>query len=1093
MSAWMNESPNHNGNGFPLMTDPSAAPSSEVMMDPSAFMGSPAQFNQPSAAGAAGAATQFPGQPPNMMTMGNGAGPMRYASPSAFQHNAYQTNPVVPSKRPRPRDDSIAGSPRPNPGIIPTTRSDTPTQQQQPPPPQPSQQNQQHPQQQQAFNTTSASTNSAQFPTSQPQNPSSQASPYPPHLGHNGSTNATPSPMMSNQPLRPGSVPQRMATASPHPFSPSHQQLNTQGSPAPSDHGTPQPPNPYMQNMQQQASFNPTFNASSPSQPRPSPGPSPASISGQSVPQQPGQQQMYQQPQAQGPRNSMDQQQKMAAAYQMRLQQQLQAQGMPPAQAQAQAQAQGRPGSMPPSQPPHQSAGMMNGQPGTGMRPQQRLPQRFDPEVFMKNLIGFCVSRNLSLDKNPMIGSRHISLPVLFQQVQSRGMYKNVTATNQWPHIAQALQFHPAQVPTAPQVLKMIYEQNLLTFEEAWAISQRKTPGQGPPSVPGTPTMPGQGISQQSHLPPQHHQPQPHPQGPPHMVPLQGPPVTPSHNSKAPTNPSTPQLLTTGAPSTHGQVPGQPIPNHSRGVNQRPGDLIPGTAPGQPPFSNIDHETGGPSGAPSNLPHGMSISETPPNHVVGNGEYIPRSREIGTWGLLNLSTMNNIGFDLERMRPDYPPVQELGHIDIAALTRSLQCGMHSEIRVALDTLVDVSASMHQLHVIHLPFCEDLADALVGCAEDQVEVLLTHTNQIRDEIELPTYEKMVRITKEDSFQVVDTPKFGTPEYDMQRAVDRLICIFSIFRNLSCPGENNPNLAPLADESVINLMSCIIRYIGTREHFLRTNINTLDFFKDCIIILSNIATSLEIGSRENALSLLHLLLCFAPSPTPEEQDGTTFFPSYDPMIHPYLPHAVDALAKTLARDEPNRSHFRAIFSTEQAILRDPLNILTRAFGLAISPVPDYSKDARQPVIATIVECRKPFLMQGLLAAEMLLGMAPNHETPLVKSWLSPANGIAPSLLHLSQFLGSQYDLQARPTTARGAPPSRDESLIYLVVLVVGVLKKMVERSRDPNDTHKAVPVESLPSKDMLINTLSFVAPEWTKEGVVQQIMALSTLSL
>ncbi len=45
MSSWIDETavPNHNGNGFPHINDPSTVAGS--MMDPSAFVANPAQFN----------------------------------------------------------------------------------------------------------------------------------------------------------------------------------------------------------------------------------------------------------------------------------------------------------------------------------------------------------------------------------------------------------------------------------------------------------------------------------------------------------------------------------------------------------------------------------------------------------------------------------------------------------------------------------------------------------------------------------------------------------------------------------------------------------------------------------------------------------------------------------------------------------------------------------------------------------------------------------------------------------------------------------------------------------------------------------------
>src|SRR5690606_5045792 len=141
------------------------------------------------------------------------------------------------------------------------------------------------------------------------------------------------------------------------------------------------------------------------------------------------------------------------------------------------------------------------------------------------------------------------------------------------------------------------------------------------------------------------------------------------------------------------------------------------------------------------------------------------------------------------------------------------------------------------------------------------------------------------------------------YDLDRAADRLICITTILRNLSWREENH---APLADETVIKFLCVLIRYLGTREMLLRTHANTLDLMKDLVTLLSNTPSAVERPGWEQASCLMQFLLAFAPPPGPTLPDDRLFFPAYAPSLHPYLPHAVDSLAKLLARDEPNRTY-------------------------------------------------------------------------------------------------------------------------------------------------------------------------------------------
>lgn len=469
-------------------------------------------------------------------------------------------------------------------------------------------------------------------------------------------------------------------------------------------------------------------------------------------------------------------------------------------------------------------------------------------------------------------------------------------------------------------------------------------------------------------------------------------------------------------------------------------------------------------------------------------EYTPCSRQQSTYGGVNLDSANKLGMELEMVKPDIPPVDELGFIDIQALTRSLQCGIHGEVRLALDTLASVSASPMRHHQIVLHYCEDLLDVLLECAEEQVELLAEHTVEVSDEILLAPYEDVVRSCKVEQLAVRDIPAFGTTEYELDRAVDRLVCITTILRNLSFPPEENHNHNFLADEEVIKFLCVVIRYLGTRTMLLRTNANTLDFMKDLVVLLSNIAISIEIPGREQAMCLLQFLLSFAPTPGPILADDAIYFLSYDPALHPYLPHAVDALAKLLARDEPNRSHYKLIFAAD-ADSPTPYELLTRAFGLAISPVPDQPRDGRPAPLPPLVEARKPFVMQGLLAAEVLSSLAPGYDSGVVRSWLSCGNGLSQKIYRLIQLGASQFDNPPRMPHVRGHPRA-DDSLVCLVVLGVTLLRRLIDKSRDPNDP-SSIPPAALPPTDSVLSAMMMTSPEWTKEGVLQQLLSFLNL--
>ncbi|KAI0115408.1 hypothetical protein F4814DRAFT_321140 [Daldinia grandis] len=1060
MSSWINEAAavqNHNGNGFPHMNDPNnmgagggmgAGPGG--MMDPSAFMANTAQFNHM-------AAGQFN---PQQMAAAMQNGPMRNASPS-YSNPAYQTNPVIPSKRPRPREDSIGASPRQNPGMLPTSRADTPQQ--------------------------------SPFPgfqpnAMQPQNPN-QPQHYP-HLQPNGSTNASPSPVMAGNQLRPGSVPQRVNTASPHPFSPASQQFGPQASPVPSDHGGTPQPGMFMNPQNFPQGFNSGYTpGASPARPPSAQNPMAQHMMPPSMGQMPQQmsqvhpsqmltqqmQQMQQMQAAQG-RGAMDQQKML---YQMRLQQQLQQGGMPmAAQIQAQTMAQGR-GMM-----PKQGMPMQNGQMPPGvMHPQQasQIPRTNSLEGFLKNLTTFMNMRHLPLETNPVIEGRPLHLLQLFQNVSKYGGYRNVTGRNLWTQVAASVGFNPQQIPSAPGQVRGIYEQNLLKFEEVWAMQQRtqhmKQQAGGPAGMPG---VPGQGVPQRmGQLP--HGQP---------MQPGQVPQMQQQPHVQTPIKQITPVMQQAGANGF--STPQQPRisqqqPNANQGhvrnsmsrsidARQTSGDFSVqspastgkgGSISVQPPAQQTDGAHT--NGTTANLPFPGPFSSDP-------DEYSPCSREMlpDLYGGFDLESIRKLGNDLEKWRPDVPPPQELGHIDLQALTKSLQCGIHGEVRLALDVLGSVSRAAEYIPnlSIDLRACDDLVESLIDCAEEQIDLLADKADPVSDEIDLTSYEDVVRSCRLEAISLRKPHVFGDAEYELEHAADRLLAITTILRNFSFMEVNQ---AVLADEIVVKFLCSVIRSLGTHDNLLRAPRNTLDFMKDVIIFLSNVASSVEIPGREQALCLLQFLLAFAPSPGPSLTTERVVFSPFEPSVHPYLPHAVDSLAKLLARDEPNRTHYKIIFATDAAA-SPPYELLTRTFGLAISPIPDQNKESRPANLPSFVEARKALLMQGLLAADIVAQLAPGYESGVTRAWLSSGEGFAQNLFRLIRTLCTQAEPTPRISGNPRSQPREDMDILYIITCGVSTLRKLSEKARDPNNP-TSIPANALPTRDSLFGALqSLKSPKW-----------------
>ncbi|KAH0537450.1 hypothetical protein FGG08_005758 [Glutinoglossum americanum] len=1000
MPAWLTDAAavqNNNGSAFASPAESNLAPN---MPDISlGFIQNPASFDL----------HQYHQNSQLQQRLQNGNS--RNASP-AFQNPVYQVNPVIPSKRPRPREDSLGTSPRQAPGVLPLSRSQTPQQT-----PYPGYQNNQH----------------------GPQQPFAQPTPYQ-HLQHGGSANATPSPIMQNQAFpgpRGSGAPQRVQTASPNPFSPAAQGgFGPQISPSPADHvsrvSTPHN-NAGGVGMQTQYPYGQHFT------------PPPGLVSG--PPQAPPAQHMQQQ-----------QQQKL---YQMRLQhhQQILQQNS--------IMAQNRQNTNPMA---NHAGQLMNPQMAGGLRTtQQQMPRQSNPEQFMKSLHQFMLQKGQSLNTAPIVGDRIINLMQLWVTVIKQGGSRKVTQAGVWPMIAASLGFPQIQYPAAPQEIKDHYERNLALYEETWIQSQRIKQSANLSSNTLQTSFSSNATSLQQQMSPtkplnvQAQIQQPHQLK--HSQQSQAQHQTPSKQPIPPPNIDArqPSLMNGYLTPSQAQTKQQnPYAQHRLGMNRSLDASPPQPMQSAASAPSQVHKQGGPLLNDAIQSHIQNEAPSPlkrQSQIQSNFE--PKARVLDTHGGVDVSVLSLIGAELAHNKPNAPMFMELGVIDIHALTMSLQSGLHAEVRLALDTLATLSVEPR--FQLLLESCEDLVETLVDCAEAQVEALAEYAPEVSDDMLIIPYEDVLRGCRAEVESLQDIPEFGSLDYELDRAVDRLICITTILRNLSFYETNH---ALLADATVVKFLSNVIRYLGTRNMLLRTNTNTLDFMKDIIIYLSNLSQAIELPGKEEALALLHFLLAFAPLPPPTTSGSDiVMFAPYQPSIHRYLPPAVDSLAKLLARDEPNRTYYRAIF-TADGTSSPPFDLLTRTFGLAISPIPEHTRGN----LIQSVEARKPYLVQGMLAAEILSNLAPGPEYGLARSWLSSEDGFALSLLRLVCLLSTQSNSapQRHPTSGRMA--AEDPQSYYPIThRGMAVLRKLAEKSKNPDDLSSQLPVGILPRKENLLGAL------------------------
>ncbi|KIW43244.1 hypothetical protein, variant [Exophiala oligosperma] len=830
------------------------------------------------------------------------------------------------------------------------------------------------------------------------------------------SANATPSPTIQqlnqfNQP--PGN--QRVSTASPNPFSPQHGPPHA--SPGPSDHanrvGTPHD-NP--QNFIPNGGFQQGFG-------QPQFGHNMNNV----LPQM-----------GMNPQPNMPQQHPSVSAAQRNYQMQLQAQAR---QMQAQSQARGMNGMPPNSGQPMPNPQMPQGH-GTFQPPKPN-----NPEEFLRGLQAFMASRGRSVDINPVICGRPIQLLRLYAAVVKNGGSQRISKMNQWGGVAQQFGFQPPQLMQAAQELQGYWHNNLAPYEAAWQMNQQKQRMAAQAAMQNQ----SQNQSQSQMSPPremninqdarhqrstsasingqgQHQAQQAVANGlmqPPHGQP--DPSMTPQHQQNM-SRQLDPQQMSALQAQSHGQTP----------------QKRPSTGAGKPAEPEVDYSK--PLSKPIEDPF--------------KPDTLPMSRYHGP---INVEEMAMIGQHIADVKPIVPTIREMGLIDIHAITMSIKSGMHAETRLALDVLTTLS--IEPALQLSLVDCDDLMDALIDCAQEEVNFLSEHAAEVSDDMLLPSYEELIRSVKSENESLPDIPDFGTVAYDLERAADRLICITTLIRNFSF---YEANFIVLGQPEVLKLISQVIRYLGTTEMFLRHHQNALDFMKDVVIFLSNLSTSLQLPGKEEALCILHFLLAFAPTPGPITSSGKISFTMYTPSSHKYLPSAVDSLAKLLARDEPNRMYYKSIFAAD-AHSTPPHELLTRSFGLAISPVPANSNHTR-----TIIEARKPFLLQGMLAAEILANLVPGYEQSLARAWLESEDAFAGNLLRLVGLLSADRTTQTAPRqpqqNSRHQQETDPNGYGAISNRAMAVLKTLVQKARTVDaDGATVVPLGVMPKRESLLGAM------------------------
>jgi SWI/SNF chromatin-remodeling complex subunit SWI1 len=881
----------------------------------------------------------------------------RHQSPS-YQSPAFQTNPVIPAKRQRTGNDALGASPRTAPGLIGSQRSQTP---------------QGHPQAQNPYGSQNGSQG-----YQQPPNPF-------PHMQNTAPHQASASPAPSNASYNPQiAAPQRHPTSSPHQYSangtPGYnnygQSMNNPKSNMSGAAGTPQP----IRGIQGYNQAN-TGNAQI----------------GHYGNLQAQQGQMSQNPSAPGhdPQAALQMQQQQQQ-YRMKLQQAQQQLLNNNAASQNRPQVQNGPSGVASSQMPGtpMSNGMAIGQqanaPGQGTPSRPPLASQNTEQNFVARLTSYMQQKGQTLEQRPAICGRPVSYYNLFSAVNNaRTLAQGSPTFNNWSLVAQSIGFPPAEYPSAGQELEALFRQNLLGFVTTWMslmknrmqIQQQQMTGRTNQSSPPAAAPSGPQASS------------------PATTAFQPPFQSSTHPTPSQRKASLPPPQF--PPSTF------PTANDSSMLQNRPQNV----ASFQPPMARKSSMTDVKTEPkiPAALVAEYAKNAKPVNFDLSDPKELPRSptyrpveRTVESWGGLPLPLVVSLSDDLHRVKPGMPTFDEMGIIDLHALTLSIQSGMHGEMRYALDHLLSLSTHTG----LSLTDCEGLFDALIDCAEDQLDYLMRESTEESDEIQLPQFEELLVLAKAENESFVDRTAFSSTDYERMQAAERLLAVTGIIRNISFE-DSAANHDLLAKPPLVAFLSSVVRLLGTRSMLLYSYRNAADFMKDAVTLLSMISHRIELPGKEEALSVLHLLISFAPAPPPTSSPDQLAFAFYEPSTHIYLPSAVDALAKLLARDEPNRSFYKPIYAAD-ATNPPATQLLTRTFALAISPIPDRSKGCLvdRATESRISEARKPFFCQGMLAADILASLVPIPSDAdgidLASLWFNSEDGWAQSLVQLVTHL-------------------------------------------------------------------------------------------
>jgi SWI/SNF chromatin-remodeling complex subunit SWI1 len=331
-------------------------------------------------------------------------------------------------------------------------------------------------------------------------------------------------------------------------------------------------------------------------------------------------------------------------------------------------------------------------------------------------------------------------------------------------------------------------------------------------------------------------------------------------------------------------------------------------------------------------------------------------------------------------------------------------------------------------------CWDLLDALLEIAEDDCEVLEEGLRAKRKRVSCqPVKDKKAFLDFQHYHDLVQSCQGLTEDLDelvvgsekdstlLKLSADRLLCITALLRNFSFVEFNRE---AMAGGDVVRLISRLLRGLEASKSrpFLVSYRNNLELVRDLITLLSNVAHFIRLPDIDCAQLIFSFILSFAPDDHETLNPDVLIFPGYKPAKDAYLPPALDALAKLLVVDHPNKEFYITLLrSTTDRVDSNKFSrgdvFLTKAFGMAISVLPTI-----EPAQAFLTnEERMALAEQGMLVATALVELLPN-DGELARYWLSAKDNFGARLVRTVFHLAAIHE-QRLPigVPANGGPYS------------------------------------------------------------------------